>query len=234
MSRIGFTAAIVAAGLLAQPSFVSRASADPPTATQIRISQNNLKQIALGIINYADANKGMMPNNIYDQNGKPLLSWRVQILPYLEQANLYQQFKLDEPWDSEHNKKLSETIVKVYAPIRGKAKAGETYYQGFVGEKAVFGPKNKMCFPASFADGTSNTALVFEAGEPITWTKPDELIFDEKKALPKLGEMFDGEFNVALADGSVLRCKKDPDEGELRKLIMPADGQPIDMKKLRK
>jgi len=61
-----------------------------------------------------------------------------------------------------------------------------------------------MKFPASFTDGTSNTALIFEAGEPITWTKPDELVYDEKKALPKLGGLFDGEFNVALADGSVL------------------------------
>jgi hypothetical protein len=233
MKRIGFTAAVVA-GLLAQPSFISRASADPPTAGQIRMSQNNLKQMALAIINYSDTYNGMMPNNVYDQKGKLLLSWRVLILPFIEQAELYKEFKLDEAWDSDHNKKLVARMPKVYAPIRVKAKEGETFYQGFVGEKAVFGPKNKMRFPASFLDGTSNTALIFEAGEPITWTKPDELNFDEKKALPKLGGMFDGEFNVAMADGSVLRCKKDADEGELRKLIMPADGQPIDMKKLRK
>src|SRR5262249_54155708 len=70
--------------------------------------QNNLKQIALAMHNYNDAYNGKLPAHaIYSKDGKkPLLSWRVAILPFIEQDNLYQQFHLDEPWDSEHNKKL--------------------------------------------------------------------------------------------------------------------------------
>jgi hypothetical protein len=233
MKRTVLAAALFAAGLCMASTLVSSARADPPTQAQIRMSQNNLKQIAISFHNYASAYPNM-PNNVYDQSGKPLLSWRVLILPFLEEDKLYKEFKLDEPWDSDNNKKLIARMPKVYAPVRVKAKEGETFYQGFVGDKAVFGAGKIIKMPASFPDGTSNTALVFEAGDPINWTKPDELAYDEKKALPKLGGLFDGEFNVALADGSVMLCKKSADEGELRKLIMPADGQPIDMKKLRK
>ncbi|HLW68523.1 MAG TPA: DUF1559 domain-containing protein [Gemmataceae bacterium] len=233
MSRYGFATAIAAIGLMVQSSFISAAKADPPTASQIRMSQNNLKQIVLSFHNYASAYPNM-PNNVYDQSGKPLLSWRVLILPFLEEDKLYKEFKLDEPWDSENNKKLIARMPKVYAPIRVKAKEGETFYQGFVGDKTVFGPGKVIKLPASFPDGTSNTALVLEAGDPIIWTKPDTLTYDDKKPLPKLGGLFEGEFNVALADGFVMTCKKNADEGELRKLIMPADGQPIDMKKIRK
>jgi hypothetical protein len=207
---------------------------DPPpiTARDIKTAQNNLKQIALAFHIGHDAN-GVMPTDITDKDGKPLLSWRVAILPYIEEEALYKQFKLDEPWDSDTNKKLVEKMPKLYAPIRVKAKAGETFYQTFTGDGALFGPKKKPRL-TSITDGTSNTGLVFEAGEPVVWSKPADMAFDEKKALPKLGGLFDGECNVALCDGSVIRMKKDPDEKELKKFIMPADNNVIDIDKLRK
>jgi Protein of unknown function (DUF1559) len=64
--------------------------------------QNNLKQIALAIINYSATNRGMPPPAIYSDDGKPLLSWRVLILPYLEEGDLFEQFRLNEAWDSPH------------------------------------------------------------------------------------------------------------------------------------
>src|SRR5262249_38673184 len=158
-----------------------------------QISQNNLKQIALASINYADTNRGAMANDVYSKDGKPLLSWRVLILPYVEQVDLYKQFKMDEPWDGENNKKLIAKMAKVFAPVRVKAKEGETFYQVFFGEKTLFGPKQRSNFPRSITDGTANTGLVFEAGEPTIWTKPEDLPFDEKKPLPKLGGLFDGD-----------------------------------------
>jgi hypothetical protein len=86
-------------------------------------SQNNLKQIGLAIHAYHDAN-GHLPRDIVDKNGKPLLSWRVAILPYIEQDNLYKQFKLDEPWNSEHDRKLSQQVVQVYQSPNVKARKG--------------------------------------------------------------------------------------------------------------
>ena len=66
---------------------------------------NDLKQLALGSINLADSSEGvMMGPAICDKDGKPLLSWRVTILPYIEHSMLYREFKLDEAWDSPHNK----------------------------------------------------------------------------------------------------------------------------------
>ena len=112
-------------------------------------------------------------------------------------------------------------------------KAGETFYQVFTGEKAVFAPGRKVKI-LSFEDGTSNTGLVYEAGEPVAWTKPSDLAYDEKKPVPKLGGLFGGEFYVVMGDGSVLLIKKDPDEKDLRKLIMPSDGEPLDLSKLVK
>jgi hypothetical protein len=66
-------------------------------------STNNLKQLILGLLNYESANGHFPPHASYSPDGKPLLSWRVHILPYLEEQALYSQFRLDEPWDSEHN-----------------------------------------------------------------------------------------------------------------------------------
>lgn len=196
-------------------------------------SSNNLKQIILSFHNYNDT-YNFMPGDILDKNGKPLLSWRVAILPFIEENPLYMQFKLDEPWDSANNKKLIEKMPKIYAPVRVKAKAGETYYQVFVGDDALFGPKKKPVIPASIPDGTSNTGFVFEAGEPVIWSKPADLAFDAKKELPKLGGLFNGDFHVGMGDGSVRFLKKDADEQQLKYLIMPADGNIIEFKKLDK
>ena len=144
------------------------------------------------------------------------------------------QFKMDEPWDSPANKKLIEKMPKVYAPLRVQAKAGETFYQVFTGEKTVFVKHKPVYTVGNIPDGTSNTAAVFEAGEPVIWTKPADLAFDEKKPLPKLGGLFNGETNYAMFDGSVHLLKKNPDEQQLKYLIMPANGMVIDFDKLDK
>jgi prepilin-type processing-associated H-X9-DG protein len=234
--RATLAAAVLLGGLAAVVAApVPKEDAPPPvTEERLKASQENLKEIALAFHNYASVFNGKWASDILDKNGKPLLSWRVVILPYIEEDTLYKQFKLDEPWDSPNNKKLIEKMPKIYAPIRVKAAAGTTFYQTFSGEGAIFA-KNKTDYKIpSIPDGTSNTGLVFEAGEPVVWTKPADIPFDEKKPLPKLGGMFDGVCNVAMCDGSVKRLKKDADEKELKKLIMPADGHVIDFEKLEK
>lgn len=206
----------------------------PPTAAELRLSANNLKQIMLAMHNYHDAN-GNFPNNTYTKDGKGLLSWRVALLPYIEQDKLYKEFKLNEPWDSDANKKLIAKLPKQYAPVRVKGKEGETFYRAFAGKDMLFGPdQGKGAKIFAITDGTSNTGMVFEAADPVVWTKPDDLEFDAKKPLPKLGGHFDGDFYVARADGSVVLCKKDADEAELKKFITPRGGEILDMKKIQK
>lgn len=232
--------AVLFAGAIAVAAPVPKEKVEPPPAVtkeHISASQENLKRITLAISNYAATQtKDVMPTDITDKNGKALLSWRVAILLYsVDDHEVLREFKLDEPWDSENNKKLIAKVPKMYAPIRVKAKEGETFYQVFYGEGALYGPKQKpRLIPESIPDGFANTGLVFEAGDPVIWTKPADLPFDAKKALPKLGGLFDGEFNVGMCDGSVLRVKKDFDATELKKLITPAGNEVIDLSKLQK
>jgi len=193
----------------------------------IEASADNLRQIGRAFHNHAGSNMDGWAYDIFDTNGKPLLSWRVAILPYVEQQALYKQFKLDEPWDSEHNKKLIEKMPAGYAPVRVTAKPGETFYQVFTGEGTLFFKHQSRYRIGNIPDGTSNTGLVFEAGEPVIWTKPQDMPFDEKKPLPKLGGHFEGESLVLLCDGSVRRLRANPDEKELKKFIRPDDGYVI-------
>jgi hypothetical protein len=190
-------------------------------------SVNNLKQIALAMHNYHSANNEF-PSDVCDAEGKPLLSWRVRILPYLENQALYNEFHMDEPWDSEHNKPLSETVVAVFtAPSSKPVPAGHTFYQGFVGNGAFF----EACEGTSLAkitDGTSNTILCVEAGEAVPWTKPGDLPYDPEKPLPKLGGPgYAGGFNAALADGSVRFIKNSIAENVLRALITKNGGEVV-------
>jgi len=195
----------------------------PITEEQLTKSSNNLKHIAIAFHNYNDT-YGWLPTNELSKDKKPLLSWRVQILPFIEQDHLFKLFKMDEPWDSENNKKLIDLIPAIYVPVRGKADKGMTFYQTFGGKHGWMQPKASI--PASFPDGTSNTFLVAEAAKPVTWTKPDDLEFDGK-TVPRLGGMFDGKFHAAMGDGSVRRFRKGVEADILKLLIDPADGNPL-------
>jgi hypothetical protein len=205
------------------------------TAAHRAQSQNNLKQLALAFHNHLAAYKYFPAAAAFSKGKKPLLSWRVAILPYIEQDALYKQFKLDEPWDSPHNKKLIAKMPKIFAlPMVGKpAKAGHTYYQVFTGKDTAFVPgAARGPGVGNFPDGFSNTALVVEAFEPVPWTKPEDVVYDPKKPLPKLGGLFKEGFNVALADGSVRSIGRKAKEVALRRLITPADGNIFDWKDL--
>jgi hypothetical protein len=219
----------------------------PPTKEQLAASAENLKWIVVAFHNFADANSAVgkkiphLPNNMYTKEGKPLLSWRVMILGYLDRdpadRQLFKAFALDEPWDSPKNKKLIAEMPRIYEPIRVKAKPGETFYRGFVGKGAPFGRDKGHdgwlgLNRDSITDGLDNTGLIYEAGEPVIWTKPDDLEFDPKKPLPKFGGMFDGEFHVGFPSGSVHLFRRNPDEKELRKVIQYDDGQEVNFKKL--
>lgn len=201
-------------------------------AAKRTIGQNNLKQIGLAMHNYHDTYRHFPPQALADKNGKPLLSWRVAILPFIEQDNLYRQFKLDEPWDSEHNKKLLEQMPKIYAPVNVKgAEKSKTYYQGFAGKGSFFEPGEKISF-VDIPDGTSNTIMIVEAGDPVPWTKPEDLPFDPDKPLPKLGAEFSDIFNAAFCDGSVHAIHKNIDDKTLRALITRNGGEPFNFSDL--
>jgi hypothetical protein len=174
--------------------------------------------------------------SILSPDGEPTLSWRVTLLPFLggEAARLYKEFRLIEPWDSPHNKKLLAKMPKVYTPVAGKPKEPyATYYQVFTGPNTPF-PRVQLRGPrqASFKDGLANTLLIVEAGEAVPWTKPADLVLDPKKPLPGLGGMFEGVFHGAMGDGIVRRFRRHFDEKVMRLVIDPRDGRSLDFSKV--
>jgi hypothetical protein len=176
----------------------------------------------------------MAPTGGAGAGGKALLSWRVAILPYLGEGNLYKQFRLDEPWDGPHNKGLLEKMPKVYAPPGVKTREPyTTFYQVFVGGGAIFEKHRWAAFPAAVPDGTSNTILIAEAGAAVPWTKPEDMRYAPDEPLPELGGLFPRIVNVALADGSVMALLKKADPDVLRAAITCAGGEVVDLDKIR-
>jgi len=248
-------------------------SSPEQTAEQIKLSQNKLRQIGLGLFNQQDTYGGMFINMVMlpktqanqspkgkgpgpkdkepeskekepgpkgkepeskdkgpGKTAKDLgvndgLSWRVSILPFIGEEKLFKKFNLEEPWDSEHNKKLLDEMPKNYEPVNGVgAEKGHTFYRMF----DVFGaPHAFPRIPSSFPDGAATTILIIEAGEAVPWTKPEMIPYDAKKPLPKLGALFNGDFNILTADGMPHFIPKTIPEKELRALITPAGADTV-------
>jgi len=187
----------------------------------MRTAQNNLRQIGIAILNFEANNAGILPQAaIYSKDGKPLLSWRVALLPYLEGDDLYKQFKLDEPWDSEHNKKLLTQMPKVYASPGVILKDRSlTYYKVFVGKGTPFDPKQKLGL-AQIPAGTTNVIFAIEGGEPVPWTKPEDIAIDPDKPLPRLTGPYKRGLNVVAGDASVRVISKNYSQ---KKLLLATD-----------
>ena len=182
-----------------------------PPAPGRPADRTNLKQMGLALHNYHDvynrfpaAGHTNPPNS---PRGRPLLSWRVAILPYVGEVALYNQFKQDEPWDGPNNIKLLDKMPKIFVAPRSVAPPGKTHYQVFTTAetapiKTMFGRTVGRGL-AAVSDGTSNTLMVVEATEPVEWTRPMDLPFDPDDDPPPLGLPGAGGFDALLGDGSV-------------------------------
>ena len=212
---------------------VQTAMADVAETTQ---SRQNLMQIGRAVHQYSDRNNHL-PNNSYAPGGKPLLSWRVHILPQLGQDALYRQFKLDEPWDSPTNRRLLDQMPLVYGSLETQKKAGpgKTFYRGFHAPGGIFEKPPQPNAPApkirssGVPDGLMNTILVVDAGEAVEWTKPDDLDFGPGRPRPTFGGAYPNlpMVLVLMADGSVRQMNKDVPDETLRRLIDRRDGNII-------
>jgi hypothetical protein len=199
-----------------------------PPADRVR-SANNLKQLMIALHNYHDT-YGHFPVDIRDKDGKPLLSWRVEILPFIEQENLYKQFKLDEPWDGPNNRKLIDTIPRTLrSPRQAAALNNRTTYLAPLGKGFIWdSPKGIKI--SEITDGTSNTIMLVEADDDraVIWSKPEDITIDRKN--PEnglLGHYVDG-FQAAMADGSVRFVRKGIDPAALWALFTRAGGEVVD------
>jgi hypothetical protein len=188
---------------------------------------SNLKQLAQAMHNYESA-EGHLPIAVFSTQGKrpALLSWRVAILPQLGQKDLYKQFKLDEAWDSEHNKKLIEKMPVIFkdADAPESKEPGQTHYQ--VVMNAGFVLKRDENHLRDVIDGTSNTIMIVTATDPVTWTKPEDVKYEPLKPVPKLG-LGGKPASVAMFDGSVRTLKPKLSEKVLRGILTRNGGELI-------
>jgi hypothetical protein len=186
------------------------------------VSADNVHQVALAMLDYQTA-KGRLPAwAVHDDKGRPLLSWRVLLLPYLEQQDLYRQFHQDEPWDSPHNMQLLSRIPPEYKSARSAHRTPEaydTFIHVFVGKGAAFEGTTGSRIPADFPDGPAETILVLEGGEPVPWTKPEDIPYAADQPLPELATVYQHRFFVAMADGSVRTIDKEMSEKTVRAAI---------------
>jgi prepilin-type processing-associated H-X9-DG protein len=139
---------------------------------------NNLKQVGVALLNYQDINKTFPDRMTLAADGSPGLSWRVSILPFLEQQLLYKKFRLDQPWDSPHNIQFANARPQFYAcpSAKRRLKSESDYY-------AIGGPDS--CLPDGNAlslqeimdgDGTSNTVMIVESHTfNATWSEPRDI-----------------------------------------------------------
>ncbi len=202
--------------------------ADSEAARKLQ-SANNLKQLGLAIHNYHDVHRQFPSAYSTDKEGRPLLSWRVYLLPYLEQMALYEQFRLDESWDSEHNKTLIAKMPPLLRSPNSKAEPGKTNYLGVSGPQGIFPGREKISF-RDIADGTSNTLMIVEVSDEsaVVWTKPDDFVPDSKEPKKGLLGLWTGGFHAGFADGSVRFLDEAIDNEMLQALFTRNGGERID------
>jgi hypothetical protein len=231
---LGLALAGLGLGFVVLPFLFVAVEATAKASTEV-----DLKGITFAFQDYARTHDGQLPPAAsHAPDGRPLLSWRVLLLPFLDEEKLYKQFRLDEAWDSPHNVALLPCRPRIYAPRSGRWPCGRrsdpssTFYQVFVGKKTAFEGSVGLRLEGDLLGGASKTVLVVEAGEAVPWTKPADLSYDPDRPLPPLGGVFTGEgpfnsfgyrwrsgFHVGFGDGTERFFPADGGQAELHKLL---------------
>jgi prepilin-type processing-associated H-X9-DG protein len=204
-------------------------------ATRRSQCTNNLKQIGLGLQNFHDVYGCFPPACITDKNGKPMHSWRVLILPFIEQKALYDKYDFNEPWDGPNNSKLAKEMPPIFGCPSDTANPGIlTDYVGIVGPETIWQPDQGTTFK-EISDGSSHTIAVVEAsGAGINWMAPQDLPFSaiSKGLNPKQGigmsSHHPGAAVALFADGHTQTIQENISARFLKAICTKAGGETID------
>ncbi len=193
---------------------------------------NNLRQIGLAMHNYHDINGNLPPAHIADANGKAIHSWRVLILPYMEQDPLYKRYDQSQAWDSPANRQLLSQMPPTYQCPSAGVGGQNTSYVVVQGPETIF-DGDKPCPMRAITDGTANTIMIVEAPHAnIPWTEPRDLNFAELTMAVNSGansphSTHPGGVQVLMADGSVRFLSAGISAADLQALLTKAGGEVI-------
>ena len=192
-------------------------------AARRNASMNNMKNIVLALLNHEAAKKTYPAYANFDAAGKPLLSWRVHILPFIEQEALYKQFRMDEPWDSEHNKQLIPLMPALFLDPSSRLSPadGKTHYVGVLGEGRLFDGSAQGRKMATIMDGTSNSIAFVQTGDAgaVTWTKPQDWQPDADDLMKPFDRLHPGGFLASFCDGHTTFITDDVDPSVFKALL---------------
>jgi prepilin-type processing-associated H-X9-DG protein len=195
----------------------------------------NLKRIALAMHNYHDIHKTFPAAVLTGEDDRPMRSWRVAILPFIESREMFEEYDFNWPWDAPQNGPLKDRPVMLYQSSSEAPPSCETNYLMVVGKGTLGGEPNESVSMAKIPDGTANTIMVIEVGESkIHWMEPRDMTVDEAVAFltnqpaSPFKHLHPNGANVAMADGSVHFIPNTIDPEKLRALLTRDDGQAVD------
>jgi len=190
-------------------------------------SMNKVKNIATALLAYHKDKGKFPPAATLSKEGKPLLSWRVQILPYLGHNFLYKQFRQNEPWDSEHNKKFIRRIPPSFRESQENFDKGTTPFQAPVGIATLFTPGGTGTNSIQIINELSNTIMLVKVPEDKTaiWTKPEDWEIDISLPAKDLLKGFSNAIVFACADGEVKAIPLKEAEEKIKSMLV-IEGKP--------
>jgi prepilin-type processing-associated H-X9-DG protein len=199
---------------------------------------NNQKQIALALLNYESVYGHFPPAYITDADGNPMHSWRVLILPFLEQQALYDSYNFDEPWDSPANAAVTAQCPYIYQCVEDPANVGssDTNYLAIVGPNTILAPpssdmpmeeqrKNSGTKMRDVTDGTSRTVMFTErAATGIHWASPEDIPNNNTISIDSTAHRVGA--NLTFADGHIeFQVNNDPNQISLQSMATINDGR---------
>jgi hypothetical protein len=195
----------------------------------------NLCQIYIALEGLAGSYGPGGIDDIRDKNGKPLLSWRVKALPFIEQSNIYAQFHTDEPWDSPHNLTLLDSMPKTYLDkANPTGPKNMTRCQLIRGPGTLFdGSKSDPFAKGAIPDGRASTIMLVHAESLVPWTKPEDIEYSADSPLPAFSKTNRDGFLAVFADGTVRSIPHDTAESKIRALISPRGGEQVSMSEFK-
>ncbi|MCU0961554.1 MAG: DUF1559 domain-containing protein [Pirellulaceae bacterium] len=206
------------------PAVATRPAAPLTPVERRQRTLDNLTRLAAAMQAYAEKNRRLFFPAITEAGARPLLSWRVELLPYLGYQQLYDQFHLDEPWDSPHNKQFLPAIPEVYqSPERFDEK---TNYVIPLAQFTPYGRRHGFSLQ-DYEDGAANTVILLEADDTaaVNWTEPADLKLDLSNFSGSVGNLREDGFFVVWGDYTISRIASDCPPASLKAMFTYDGGE---------